>query len=819
MPEERIELVIDVDETGAIKGLKKVGKVSDRIADQTEKKAKKQISTFGRMKGALSKLSLGYAALGAVITGTVVAGMTKIIRSASDAEETFSKFGTVFKDVTGEAETAARNLADSYGLSSIKAKQLLSDTGDLLSGFGFTGKAALDLSTEVQELAVDLASFTNFAGGAKGASDALTKALLGERESVKSLGIAILESDVKAKVLQMTQEGLTFETERQAKAYATLALAQEQSKNAIGDFARTQHQLANSFRIFGSRIEERIVQLGTRFLPITNKIVKGLIGFVSQEKNLSGTTSDLIKIQSEYTDVVRRLAEEQGTLSEEERKSLQVRKGMLQIELVKSLAEANRQYMKQRQAVIEAFTESFRYNELLDELKDSVAAAVEANKDYIRITPEMASAFELVTDRSNTWERGIVRLTEVQRRMSDVTEISAKRKEQLATSQAVLDDATEQYAKALNDNVLTERELIGLNPTFRAQILDLAKSLREKATATREDAEETTSSFNATQQQVGTIQKLKDELRELGLMEEEVRLRRNETAEAYIDRLNLLTEEMREVWELANEEQFLSEQQLQERRIELISNTLEHKKLSTEAEQKLSDALAKHEVKLAEMITKKTKAERDKQLKIIQTFTADVASTTQAAYDLTTDLLFRETAIHKQEHKNRAKAARTLFGVLKLARIAEAIANTAVAVTAALTIPPPLGEAIAATRKIKGGLQVAAIIAEQPPNIPEFKEGGTVSGYGGPDSQLVRATPGETMISPRQGVNLFNALESAGLLSPHAGRTVNNYDQSRVDSSRMINIEGATFVMEGVSDKEEFREWLLEFAEERGTTI
>ena len=78
------------------------------------------------------------------------------IKAASDAEEISSKFGTVFKDISMEANKTANNLSKSFGLSSVKAKELLGDTGDLLTGFGFTGKSALDLSKRVNELAVDL---------------------------------------------------------------------------------------------------------------------------------------------------------------------------------------------------------------------------------------------------------------------------------------------------------------------------------------------------------------------------------------------------------------------------------------------------------------------------------------------------------------------------------------------------------------------------------------------------------------------------------------------------------------------------------------
>jgi len=208
------------------------------------------------------------------VTAPIAIAFTMMAKKAIDAEETFSKFAVVFKDVGKKSEAVAKDLQYNYGLSSVASKKLLSDTGDLLSGFGFQGAAALDLSEKVNKLAVDLASFTNIEGGADRASAALTKALLGERESVKLLGIAILEEDVKKQVSLERSKGLRFENLRIAKAYATYSLMIKQSKNAIGDFARTQHQTANQLRIFRARLDDIQVELGKFLIPTILKLTQ-----------------------------------------------------------------------------------------------------------------------------------------------------------------------------------------------------------------------------------------------------------------------------------------------------------------------------------------------------------------------------------------------------------------------------------------------------------------------------------------------------------------------------------------------------------------
>lgn len=215
-----------------------------------------------------------------------------LINAASDAEETANKFNVVFQDVRDEATQTADEIAESFGLSSKASQQFLSDTGDLLTGLGFTGEKALEVSDAVTRLAVDLASFTNVEGGATRASQALTSALLGEREAVKSLGIAIGEADIKRLA---EEKGIVGELDRQQKALLTLELALGQSKNAIGDFARSQDSFANSSRVLDGAIEDLSATLGEVLLPtatdtvsVLSDLVRGIDDFVSGTFTLDG---------------------------------------------------------------------------------------------------------------------------------------------------------------------------------------------------------------------------------------------------------------------------------------------------------------------------------------------------------------------------------------------------------------------------------------------------------------------------------------------------------------------------------------------------
>jgi hypothetical protein len=254
--------------------------------DRAMKKAQRSISKFGkrmeRVGGNLTRnVTLPIIGLGAAA-----------VKMASDFAETDAKFKTVFSSIQKEAEETADTFKKSFGLSEKAAKQLLGDTGDLLVGFGFTEKSALELSKQVNELAVDLASFTNFSGGAEGASLALTKALLGERESIKSLGIAITEADLKSFA---AEQGLVFkELDRVKKATLTYQLALKQSSKAVGDFERTSGSLANQVRQMQAQLIDLSVEIGNQLLPIILKIVRKIRDLFTSFTSLDEDTKKVI---------------------------------------------------------------------------------------------------------------------------------------------------------------------------------------------------------------------------------------------------------------------------------------------------------------------------------------------------------------------------------------------------------------------------------------------------------------------------------------------------------------------------------------------
>lgn len=232
----------------------------------------------------------------------------ELVQAGSDAEETANKFNVVFATVSERANQAADNLRLNYGLSREGAQAALSSVGDLLSGLGVASDKALELAQQTVQLGTDLASFTNYAGGAEGATQALTSALLGETEAAKSLGVVLTDDQMEKYASSVGKSWKNLNLAEKAQLRLNAAIAQ--SPNAVGDFARSMNSYANQVRIadaisrdFSTTVGEGLLQAHTSALIAIN----GNRGAIEQLSTvisgfLASESDDLISFMDDVSD-------------------------------------------------------------------------------------------------------------------------------------------------------------------------------------------------------------------------------------------------------------------------------------------------------------------------------------------------------------------------------------------------------------------------------------------------------------------------------------------------------------------------------------
>ena len=415
----------------------------------------------------------------AVVTGQAVLDLAKkgfslltsaikdSIRISTEAQEVISKYDVVFSDMGDASEEAAQRFADSFDLAGATAKEMLSNTGNLLQGMGATREESLRLSLQVNTLAGDLASFTNNAGGSKVASEALTKALLGEREQMKTLGIAILETDVQARVAKNGQNELQGTALKLARAQATLQLITEQSKNAIGDYARTQDSSSNIQKRAAESTKELQIAVGTALNPavtimadLWDRVASSLSDVIGKQNELKAARDKVEKGEADATDNLLVLQNKRAELLESQRRLYSQGGGY-----VEQAKKANEEALKKVNEEIAAYTQLEKVQRIAARSKAEQAAADESLQKLIddRLTKEenaLKNISEISKETIDSQKTKYEELEETIIQLSEYKFKDAKSEEERIKAIGILRDQQKDILDTQLDEELTEKKKI-----------------------------------------------------------------------------------------------------------------------------------------------------------------------------------------------------------------------------------------------------------------------------------------------------------------------------------------------------------------------
>lgn len=227
-----------------------------------------------KMDGILKKAALaGGLAIAAQKVGQLA---TAAVGLAIDAGEAASAFDTTFGPAVDRVGRFVDDFANKAGLAEHELQQMLATTGAVAQGIGFTERESANLSISMATLAGDVASFSNAAGGSEAVMLALQSAINGEREALKTYGLAISEAEVQTAAFAATGKTSADELTRQEKALATIELAYQKAGKQVGDLDRTQASAANTLRRIQALFKEAGVTIGQTLLPNLEAILPAI---------------------------------------------------------------------------------------------------------------------------------------------------------------------------------------------------------------------------------------------------------------------------------------------------------------------------------------------------------------------------------------------------------------------------------------------------------------------------------------------------------------------------------------------------------------
>ena len=238
--------------------------------DQTKftaglKKAQKRFKSVGK---SLAKVGAG----GLFFGGGLVTGLSGAIGKASDFQEVFSKFETVFADRSKEVKKWGDDYAATVGRSKKQTAEFLAGTQDLLVPLGFEPGAAEGMSKQVVQLTSDLASFNNKTDG--DVFRDLQAAITGSGEVMKKYGVVL---DVAAVKQDLLNRGIDPKNATNAeKAQSRFNIILKGTTAAQGDAVRTAGSFANRMKALRASFDDLLVEVGTPFLNFLANVSGGI---------------------------------------------------------------------------------------------------------------------------------------------------------------------------------------------------------------------------------------------------------------------------------------------------------------------------------------------------------------------------------------------------------------------------------------------------------------------------------------------------------------------------------------------------------------
>ncbi len=281
------------------KGFEKAGEqAAGEVGDGIDRGAQ---GLFSKAKGAGREVTRGMAqGVGIGITQDLAASATafvgEIVSMGASLERARNKNAIVFGEMIDDVNEWADQSAAAMGLSRLEAVTMAAGIQDLVVPMEFTRERATELTLQVADLSGALAEWDQQGRSSAEVGEILSKALLGERDALVSLGVKISEADVQQRLLEMGMKDATGTALERAKAEATLELLYAKSTDAVASYEAGLNETTRAQNEAQAAAQEAKEQLATELQPVIllatqagAEMAKGLAdltGFLIENKDV-----------------------------------------------------------------------------------------------------------------------------------------------------------------------------------------------------------------------------------------------------------------------------------------------------------------------------------------------------------------------------------------------------------------------------------------------------------------------------------------------------------------------------------------------------
>lgn len=263
----------------------------------------RQLQNLG--SGAESSVMSAFSGLGKkigiMLGGAAMAAFGKSCLEAGSAlGEVQNVVDVTFGSMSDSINQFAKDAMLNYGLSETAAKQYTSTLGAMMKSMGIGTEQAAKMSQVTAGLAADMASFYNL--DTDEAFNKIRSGISGETEPLKQLGInmsvATMEAYALSKGIQKSYDKMSQQEQVLLRYNYLLSV----TKDAQGDFARTENSWANQTRILEQRFEALKASLGQSFIVVLTPVLQVLNKLMEKLMSVANYFNAFVKLAAGIED-------------------------------------------------------------------------------------------------------------------------------------------------------------------------------------------------------------------------------------------------------------------------------------------------------------------------------------------------------------------------------------------------------------------------------------------------------------------------------------------------------------------------------------
>lgn len=201
------------------------------------------------------------------------------VQAAAEAEQIYSKLGTVFEGVVGSMEKA-KDVASTLGVANSTAANALSTVGDLLQAQGMGATESLQKASEWVKQFQDIIAFKDINMSLGEFAQNFMSGAAGNLRNFRTFGSIVKESAVQAELLKRGLDGLTGSQLELAKMTIRAEMALDQQANAMGATEREWDTALSVSRRLNEAWKEFKENLGDTLIKYVNPIRRGITGIL-----------------------------------------------------------------------------------------------------------------------------------------------------------------------------------------------------------------------------------------------------------------------------------------------------------------------------------------------------------------------------------------------------------------------------------------------------------------------------------------------------------------------------------------------------------